>query len=117
VLLCLALSLLLVLPTPWNFVGFGLSLVGFSGEVAFWHRKVRWRPKVVGAQTLIGRRGTVSIACRPKGQVRVRGETWAARCVDGADPGDSVVVVGRHRLTLDVERTASSSDRAAAPPG
>jgi membrane protein implicated in regulation of membrane protease activity len=37
-------------------------------------------------------RGVVVVACRPEGQVRVLGELWRARCEEGADPGDEVVV-------------------------
>jgi membrane protein implicated in regulation of membrane protease activity len=101
-----ALALLLVLPSPWNLVGFGLGLTCFAGEVAYWHRKVRGRRAAVGAQTLIGTGGTVVSACRPDGQVRVSGEIWAARCDAGAGVGDEIRVVGRRKLTLVVEPVA-----------
>jgi membrane-bound serine protease (ClpP class) len=38
--------------------------------------------------------------CRPAGQVRLDGEIWEARCDEGADRGDTVVVTGRDGLTL-----------------
>ena len=36
--------------------------------------------------------GIVVVACRPLGQVRIDGELWRARCEEGADPGDEIVV-------------------------
>ena len=57
-------------------------------------------------QTLVGRTATVTQACRPRGQVRVGGELWEARCDAGADPGDSVSVIAVERLTLVVEPVA-----------
>lgn len=99
-----ALVLLFLLPSPWNFVGFICGLIVFVGEVLFWNRKVRSGRKTVGAQTLIGKTATVASACSPSGQVRISGEIWAARCSDGADVGDTVTVVGRDGLTLVVER-------------
>src|SRR5262249_8239705 len=66
----------------------------------FWNRTVRHKPAVVGAQTLIGREAVVLSPCRPEGQVRLDGEIWQARCGAGADPGDTVRVVGRGGLPL-----------------
>jgi membrane protein implicated in regulation of membrane protease activity len=105
VFLIVALVLLLVLPWPWNLVGFVTALVLFLGELFFWNRRVRGRRKEVGAQTLIGKAAAVVSACRPDGQVRLSGEIWAARCEGGADTGETVTVVGRDGLTLVVERT------------
>ena len=59
----LAIVLLLLLPSPWNLVGFVVCLVLFPGEVYVWHRKVRGNRKVVGAQTLIGAPGTLVSVC------------------------------------------------------
>jgi len=103
----LALILLLALPHPWNLVGFAASLVAFVGEILFWNRTVRRRRAAVGADTLIGENATVLSPCRPDGQVRLSGEIWDARCPTGADPGDTVRVVGREGLKLLVERTAT----------
>jgi membrane-bound serine protease (ClpP class) len=103
VFLILAIVLLLFLPSPWNLVAFLVSLVLFLGELGFWNRTVRGKRKVVGADTLIGSQATVTATCRPTGQVRVSGEIWEARCAAGADPGDTVRVVGREGLALLVE--------------
>jgi membrane protein implicated in regulation of membrane protease activity len=105
VFLLLAIVLLLVLPSPWNLVGFLVGLALFAGELVFWNRRVRGRRVAVGVETLIGERATVITACRPQGQVRLRGEIWDARCEEGANPGQEVVVTARERLQLIVEPT------------
>ena len=56
---------------------------------------------------LVGMTGMVSAALAPEGKVRVRGETWNARAVDGAriERGASVTVRTEHGALLEVERT------------
>ena len=73
------------------------------GELFLWNRTVRGRRAAVGAQTLIGSEAKVVAPCRSVGQVQVAGEIWEARCDAGADPGQSVRVIGRDGLTLVVE--------------
>ena len=107
--LVLGLILLLVLPSSWNAVAFVVCLALFGGEVAFWNRRVRGHRERVGAATLIGGVATVITACRPNGQVRLRGEIWDARCEHGADPGDEVVVTSRDGLILVVEPRGSTT--------
>ncbi|MGE5273309.1 MAG: NfeD family protein [Verrucomicrobiota bacterium] len=109
--LIVGLVLLFLLPSPWNLVGSTCFFVLFLGELGFWHRRVRGRPKEVGAQNLIGQTATVISVCRPNGQVRLSGEIWAARCPGGADEGDTVTIIGRDRLTLLVEPGAAGDDR------
>ena len=96
----LALLLLLVLDSPWNVVGFAAALVLAVFEFGFWHRRVRGTRVSVGAETLEGAPGKVVEACLPDGLVRVRGETWAARCDAGAQVGENVTVVDRDDLVL-----------------
>lgn len=105
-LIILAIALLLLLPSPWSFVGFFVVFGLWLVELFFWNRTVKHRRKAVGAQTLIGREAVVSAPCRPIGQVRLDGEIWAARCNAGASPGDRVRVIGRERLMLVVEAAA-----------
>lgn len=105
-LFIVAVALLLFLPDPWNLVGFTTCLVLGLGELFLWHRTVRGRRPAVGAQTLIGTAAEVLSVCRPDGQVQLNGEIWEARCAGGADPGETVRVVGRKGLTLLVERVA-----------
>ncbi len=102
----LALFLFLLLPSPWDVIGGVTALVLFAGEVVFWNQRVRHRKPATGAQTMIGTSGVVVSDCRPRGQIRLDGEIWEARCKEGADAGDTVVVVGLEGLTLTVERTA-----------
>jgi membrane protein implicated in regulation of membrane protease activity len=103
-LFLVAIVLLLVLPGPWNVIGFTISLVLALGEAFLWQRTVRGRKAAVGAQTMIGADAEVLSALRPEGQVRLGGEIWDARSSMGADPGETVRVIGRRGLTLLVER-------------
>jgi membrane protein implicated in regulation of membrane protease activity len=107
VLIILAFILLFLLPSPWNLVGFLVAIPLWFVELLAWNRTVKNRRRAVGAQTLIGKDATVTEPCRPSGQVRLNGEIWGARCDEGADPGDTVRVVGRDNLTLVVERVAA----------
>jgi membrane-bound serine protease (ClpP class) len=71
---------------------------------------LRWsrrRRAAVGVETLVGAASTVVTACRPVGQVRVAGELWRARCDEGADAGDEVVVAAVDGLTLTVAHSAA----------
>ena len=107
-LIILAFILLFLLPSPWNLIGFLVAIPLWFVELLAWNRTVRHRRRVVGAQTLIGKDATVTEPCRPSGQVRLDGEIWEARCDTGADPGDTVRVVGRDDLTLVVEPVAAA---------
>jgi membrane-bound serine protease (ClpP class) len=75
------------------------------GEAGFWIRLSRRRRPAIGAEALVGAEGLAVSACRPEGQVRVRGERWQAVCPEGADAGDRVVVEAVSGLTLQVRRT------------
>jgi len=103
VLIILAFILLFLLPSPWNLIGFLVAIPLWFVELLAWNRTVKHRRRAVGVQTLIGKDATVTEPCRPSGQVRLDGEIWEARCDAGADPGDTVRVVGRDDLTLVVE--------------
>lgn len=105
-LIFLAVALLLLLSSPWNVIAFLVVLPLWVLELFGWNRKVRKQPKAVDAETLIGREAVVSEPCRPRGQVRLDGEIWEARCDAGADRGQRVRIVGRERLTLVVEPVA-----------
>ncbi len=102
-LIILAFILLFLLPSPWNLIGFLVAIPLWFVELLAWNRTVKHRRRAVGVQTLIGKDATVTEPCRPSGQVRLDGEIWEARCDAGADPGDTVRVVGRDDLTLVVE--------------
>jgi membrane-bound serine protease (ClpP class) len=106
VLIIAAILLLFLVPAPWNVVAFAIGAVLWVLELIGWNQTVKRRRRVVGAQTLIGQDAIVTEPCRPKGQVRLSGETWSARCAAGAGPGETVRVVGREGLTLIVEPVA-----------
>jgi membrane-bound serine protease (ClpP class) len=108
-LIFLAVALLLLLPSPWNLVGFLVVLPLWVLELFGWNRTMKNRRRVVGAETLIGREAVVTEPCRPIGQVRLNGEIWEARCEAGASPGDRVRVVARNDLTLVVEPASPGS--------
>ena len=61
-------------------------------------------PQVSKLRALIGAEAVVLEECRPFGRVRVNGELWRARCDDGADAGETVVVRALDGLTLVVDR-------------
>jgi len=105
VLIIVAFLLLLLLPTPWNIVGFLVVIPLWILELLAWNRSMKGRRKAVGAQTLLGREAVVMTACRPLGQVRIDGEIWEARCDAGAGEGDTVRIVDRDNLALIVEPT------------
>ena len=108
-LLLLALLLLLLLPSPWGLV---LALaIGAAGilEVGYWHRRMRGRKIVTGAENLVGATGEVTDPLTPVGQVRVLGELWQARSTSELPRGAPVRVVALNGLMVEVESTDQSS--------
>ena len=105
--LILALVLALIfLDWPWNLVAILGGLTVETAELT-WGLSLarRWKPKT-GAEAMIGEEAEVVSACRPVGEVRVKGELWRARCDEGADVGDTVRIERLDGLTLVVTRTA-----------
>jgi membrane-bound serine protease (ClpP class) len=102
--LIIALALaLFVLPAPWNVIAVTVAALWELATALFglwWSQR---HAAKVGVEALMGREVEVRRACRPLGEVRVRGEIWRARCNEGADAGDSVRIVGLEGLTLVVE--------------
>jgi membrane protein implicated in regulation of membrane protease activity len=109
-LILVAIVLLLVLPSPWNTVAFVVLVPLWVLELFCWYRTTKRHRRAVGAETLIGREAVVTVPCRPRGQVRLDGETWEARCEAGAPTGDRVRVTGREALTLVVEAAVRGGD-------
>jgi membrane-bound serine protease (ClpP class) len=109
VILLIAIALaLLVLPSPWGVIVVAIAALFEIGELWLFFRWSTRRRPTVGVETMIGRRAVVATPCRPRGQVRIDGELWAAQCDAGADAGETVEVVGvdADGLTLDVAPTA-----------
>jgi len=69
-------------------------------------------PVAVGMETMIGRRVKVISTCRPAGRVRIDAESWNARCAEGADVGEFLVVEAVDDITLLVGRSdRTTADR------
>jgi membrane protein implicated in regulation of membrane protease activity len=106
--LLLALAILAAIfwiPAPWSYVAVTAAAVWEVAEIALFVAYSKRRRATTGAEALPGSEGLVVEACRPLGQIRLDGELWRARCDEGADPGDHVVVdsLGPN-LTLIVHR-------------
>jgi membrane-bound serine protease (ClpP class) len=109
VALAVAIALAFIfLPWPWNLVAILGGLAVETVELA-WGLSLarRWKPKT-GAETMIGEAAEVVTACRPLGEVRVRGELWQARCNEGAAAGETVRIESIEGLTLVVSPAAGS---------
>lgn len=101
-LVALALAVF-VLPSPWGIVAVAAGGLVEVAEATFLWRFSHRRPPAVGVEVLVGVQGTAATACRPLGQVRVKGELWQGRCDEGTDAGDRVRVTAVDGLTLVVE--------------
>ena len=65
--------------------------------------KARQRPAVTGSEQMLALRGVVLDWTGDRGNIRIRGEVWAARAAAALKPGDNVRVARRDGLTLIVE--------------
>jgi membrane protein implicated in regulation of membrane protease activity len=91
-LLLAILAAVFLLPSPWGYIAVVAAAVFELAEAGFFVWYSRRRRATTGAEALPGSTGTVVEACRPLGLIRVDGELWRARCDEGADPGETVVV-------------------------
>jgi membrane protein implicated in regulation of membrane protease activity len=107
VLVVAILLAVFVLPPSWGALLVISVLVWEFAEKALWLRLIRRYPVAVGPEVLIGQPVTASTVCQPEGRVRLRGETWKARCASGAQPGETLVVEGVERITLIVGKPGS----------
>ncbi len=92
------------IPIPWWFnVIIALAVAGFAYLI---HKSVipaLRRKRTTGAEGMLGLRGTVTEPLTPHGTVRVRGESWNAKSIDGnIVAGREVEVIGIEGLTLKV---------------
>jgi len=66
------------------------------------------RRKVTSAEGMIGLMGEVMEPLKPEGTVKIKGEYWTARSVEGdIGVGDAVEVTGINGLNLEVKKKAS----------
>ena len=89
----------------WAMIAIGLAL----GSYIFFRTwavlpSVR-RRKITGSEGMIGMVGEVTESLKPTGVVRVAGESWQARSVEGQiNIGEEVEVLTIYRLKLEVKR-------------
>jgi membrane-bound serine protease (ClpP class) len=93
-----------VLPEPWRIPVVAVAAVIEVAETLFWLWYSRRGRVKMGPETLLGMEARVVVPLAPVGQVRVHGELWQARCEEGAEPGERVLVRGLDGLTLLVDR-------------
>ena len=70
-------------------------------EIGVW---LKWR-KVAprsGVEMMVGMTGVALTDCIPEGQIKVKGQIWNARCVEGVKAGATVRVTAVNGLRLDV---------------
>ena len=101
---------LVLLPDPWGWVVVGIAVAIDALEIIIW---LRWRGRssMTGASGMLGARATALTACRPEGRVQVSGQIWKARCAEGAESGDEVVVTAVDGLVLSVEHPSEEPVR------
>jgi membrane-bound serine protease (ClpP class) len=93
-----------LVPAPGGLALVAGALCAHLAEIWLWSRHTRRFPRAVGAETLVGLPVEVVAPCEPYGTVKLRGERWNARCLGGAQVGDTLVVRAVEQLTLLVER-------------
>ena len=91
-LLLAILAAVFWLPAPWSYVAIVGAGVVEAAELAGYVWYSKRRGTATGAEALAGATATVVERCRPLGRVRVVGELWRARCAEGAEVGEMVVV-------------------------
>ena len=85
--------------------GFGIITV-FLTTIAL---RARRNKVTTGGDALLGEIAVAQTALDPIGQVLVRGELWQAHALAGAQPGESLRIVSRNGLLLEVERDQQGS--------
>ena len=63
------------------------------------------KQEAAGPPSMVGQKGKAASPLSPGGMVRIKGELWSARAVDGTiAAGEEITVVGEDRLVLQVTR-------------
>ena len=105
--LIVAAALLVFLHVGPRSVMFAFLAAAIAFEIVEKTVLVRWTRRIpvsAGAEAMIGRPVTVVSPCRPAGRVRMGAESWNARCAEGADVGEPLVVEAVDSVTLVVGR-------------
>ncbi|MEW6034681.1 MAG: NfeD family protein [Chloroflexota bacterium] len=88
---------------PWPLLlALGLGLVAYDIFTYVAGRRALEKEAVSGLDDMAGREGTVVSPLTPEGVVRVGGELWRARSLEGDVESGQVTVVGRDGLLLKV---------------
>jgi len=92
----------------WAMIAIGLALGAFIFVRTWAIVPSLRRKKVTGAEGMIGLEGEVVESLTPKGVIRVGGEYWQAKSLDGhIETGEEVEILGIDRLKLEVKRKVS----------
>jgi membrane-bound ClpP family serine protease len=92
----------------WVWILIGLALVAFIFVRTWVVLPVLRKKKMTGAEGMIGLIGEVVESETPGLVIRVSGEYWQAKCLDGdMEAGEEVEIVGVNRLKLEVKRRVS----------
>jgi membrane-bound serine protease (ClpP class) len=103
VALLVGLALLVLLPHPWNGVGFAVAASWALVGIAFGLRWSKRGAPLVGTDALVGRQAVVIDSSRLWVLVKIQGETWKARSSVAVRPGDRVRISSVDGLTLQIE--------------
>jgi len=98
------------MPTDW-FTSFRIAslvvalAIGafFAYALAASLKAKRAQPKL-GDEEFVGLGGVAMTDLAPRGQVKVRGKIWEAEAEEPVSSGEEVVVTGKHRMLLQVEK-------------
>jgi membrane-bound serine protease (ClpP class) len=102
-----AILAFIFLDAPWRYLFIAFLLLVDVFQIIVW---LRWRKRraITGhEERLMGSDGETITACKPFGQVRVRGQMWKAYCPDGIDQGQRVTVIAVDGLQLKIAPRAS----------
>ena len=92
----------------WVWILIGLALAAFIFVRTRVVLPSLRRKKITGAEGMIGLAGEVVESETPGLVIRVGGEYWQAKCLDGdMEAGEEVEIVGINRLKLEVRRKTS----------
>jgi membrane-bound ClpP family serine protease len=92
----------------WAMIAIGLALGTFIFVRTWAVLPSLRRKKVTGAEGMIGLAGEVVESLAPDGVIKVGGEYWKAKSVDGdIVAGEDVEILGMNRLNLQVKRKVS----------
>ncbi len=92
----------------WAMIFIGLALATFIFVRTWVVLPSLRRKKVTGAEGMIGMTGEVVTSLKPNGVIRICGEYWNAKSLDGdIETDEEVEILGIQRLKLEVRRKVS----------